>query len=119
MLRAAGYEVKNPHDLFHEPPPRIRSRCGVLAAGHARRRACAGGLRSHRNAAGVGEVQGALLEHLIAAKLGIGALPGNGTAVQCRWITTTYDQASSPYWSCTFAPFKRDGCRKLLMERVG
>jgi hypothetical protein len=81
MLRAAGYLVKNPHDLFHEPPPedpqQMRAywqramRADVRALVDCDRIAMLPGWEKS---------EGALLEHLIAAKLGIGAIYLEGTA---------------------------------------
>lgn len=75
MLRAAGYLVKNPHDLFCEPPPAdpLQMRAYWQRAMRADVRAL---VDCDRIAMlpGWEKSEGAQLEHLIAAKLGIGAI---------------------------------------------
>lgn len=77
MLRASGYLVKNPLDVFNEPPPRSRHADALRAYWQRAMRADIRALLDCDRIAmlpGWEKSEGAKLEHLIAAKLGIGAI---------------------------------------------
>jgi hypothetical protein len=75
MLNEAGFFVKNPHDLFNEPAPTEQ---GAMRAYW--QRAMRADIRALVDCdriamlPGWEKSEGAVLEHMIAAKLGIGAI---------------------------------------------